>query len=118
MMTTGAAHGAGIYTATDMGTSLGYMKVGGGGGRGGAGGEDGQRFLDTDSMCCMAICEIIDTGSSIKKSGGIWVVANDDHLTTRFLLVRSAFAAVAYCARFETSTTDQSGWLGRRHYAV
>ena len=34
--------------------------------------------------------EIIDTGSSIKRSGSIWVVPNNDHINTRFLLVWDA----------------------------
>ena len=41
-------------------------------------------------LYCMAICEIIDTGSSIKRSGSIWVVPNNDHINTRFLLVWDA----------------------------
>eukprot|EP01048_Picozoa_sp_COSAG05_P022216 COSAG05_NODE_4364_length_1549_cov_44.082759_1_plen_93_part_10 len=39
----------------------------------------------------MAICEIIDATingkPTIKRAGGIWVIENDDHITTRFLLV-------------------------------
>jgi hypothetical protein len=35
-----------------------------------------------DPVFCMAICEIVDTGSSIKRSGSIWVVPNNDHITT------------------------------------
>ena len=86
MMTAGAAHGAGIYTAPDLSTSLGYMKITGGAKRDGPD-HTAKSYIDGDNMCCMAICEIIDTGSSIKKSGSIWVVPDDVHLTTRFLLV-------------------------------
>eukprot|EP01048_Picozoa_sp_COSAG05_P035953 COSAG05_NODE_15917_length_358_cov_0.594595_1_plen_75_part_00 len=39
----------------------------------------------------MAICEVVDTTingkPTIKRSGNIWVVENDDYVTTRFLLV-------------------------------
>ena len=36
----------------------------------------------------MAICEVIDTGQSIKRhSRDIWTVSDGDHLVTRFLLV-------------------------------
>jgi hypothetical protein len=90
MMTAGQAHGAGTYTSPDMGTSMGYSQIqmrGGGDGKAAAGGH--RDFL-VAPVFCMAICEIIDTGSSIKRSGSIWVVPDNDHINTRFLLVWDA----------------------------
>ena len=73
-----------------MGTSMGYSQIqmrGGGDGKAAAGGH--RDFL-VAPVFCMAICEIIDTGSSIKRSGSIWVVPDNDHINTRFLLVWDA----------------------------
>lgn len=89
MMTAGQAHGAGTYTSPDMGTSLGYSQI-----QCRAAGAGGRTAATTDFLeppvFCMAICEIIDTGSSIKRSGSIWVVPDDDHVNTRFLLAWDA----------------------------
>ena len=54
------------------------------------GGAEGSSDFLADPVFCMAICEIVDTGSSIKRSGSIWVVPNNDHVTTRFLLAWDA----------------------------
>ena len=93
MMTAGAAHGSGVYCAPNMSTSVGYCRglnagppVKAKGGRH----ADGSVFL-TGQISVMAICELVDATingkPTIKKSGGIWVVENDDHINTRFLLV-------------------------------
>ena len=87
MMTAGQAHGAGTYTSPDMGTSLGYSQIHCR--AGGAGGRSTADFLQPP-VFCMAICEIIDTGSSIKRNGSIWVVPDNDHINTRFLLAWDA----------------------------
>jgi hypothetical protein len=94
MMTAGQAHGAGIYTAPHMSTSVGYCRnhvggkrggAAGGSGRGGGGGAGGSMFLE-GSITCMAICEIIDATicgkPTIKRSGGIWVIEDDDYINT------------------------------------
>lgn len=89
MMTAGQAYGAGTYTSPDIGTSLGYSQMHGrAGGQGSKGGRS-SKFLEPD-VFCMAICEIIDTGSSIKRNGSVWVVPDNDHINTRFLLVWDA----------------------------
>lgn len=84
MMTAGQAHGAGIYTAPHMSTSVGYCRNHVGGKRGG-GGAGGSMFLE-GSITCMAICEIIDATicgqPTIKRSGGIWVIEDDDYINT------------------------------------
>ena len=118
MMTAGQAHGAGTYTSPDMSTSLGYSQMHGGhhrktdaqahlAGDWYATPPKSWRAFAVPPcrrlsplrvracrlqppLYCMAICEIIDTGSSIKRSGSIWVVPNNDHINTRFLLVWDA----------------------------
>ena len=60
MMTAGAAHGAGIYCAPDMGTSIGYMKssVRGNPTRGAAADHSKVKEYLGEDMCCMAILEV------------------------------------------------------------
>ena len=83
MMTAGQAHGAGTYTSPDMGTSLRYSQIPMNRGSTAAAGGGGYSETElVDPVFCMAICEIVDTGSSIKRSGSIWVVPNNDHITT------------------------------------
>eukprot|EP01047_Picozoa_sp_COSAG01_P038369 COSAG01_NODE_3110_length_6571_cov_218.696539_6_plen_292_part_00 len=70
---------------------------GGGGGRGGGGGAGGLMFLE-GSITCMAICEIIDATiggkPTIKRSGGIWVIEDDDYINT----VREGRGGLGQCA--------------------
>jgi hypothetical protein len=94
LQTTGAVYGAGIYISPNMRTSRGYSKMretrAAPGKRAAETGEaDEVKYLKGDGrVWCMAICEVIDTGQSIKRhSRDIWTVSDGDHLVTRFLLV-------------------------------
>lgn len=48
--------------------------------------EGGNRFLQTENLNCIALCEVI-TSRELRKSGKIWVCPNSDHVCTRFLFV-------------------------------
>jgi len=45
----------------------------------------GNRFLSSDSVNCIAICEVIN--KDIRKNGGIWVQPSTDCVVTRFFFV-------------------------------
>jgi len=45
----------------------------------------GNRFLNSDNVFCIAICEVIN--KDIRKSGSIWVQPSEDHVVTRFFCV-------------------------------
>lgn len=64
----GASYGNGIYIAKTASMSYGYSNKGG-------------------SFICMALCEIINDESDIKRHGDIMVIPNEDYVTTRFLFL-------------------------------
>lgn len=77
-MTSGAAHGEGIYMATNSFTSLGYCtKFGRGGGFPNSFGKN---------PLCMALCEIVPP-KKLYRSGDFIVLKEEDRVVTRFLLV-------------------------------
>jgi hypothetical protein len=79
----GAAHGEGIYFAPDANTSIGYCR-----------GENGSMMKDDSflggGMKCLALCEIIDDGSTIKDHGWCWTVRDDLKVMTRFFFCYNA----------------------------
>lgn len=78
----GAAYGNGIYLSTSFQLSFGYSK----GNRYSTVNNSSTNNDDNDdNYVCIAICEVID--HEIKKSGSIWVIADEDKVCTRFLLV-------------------------------
>ena len=74
----GAAHGAGIYFAPDANTSIGYCRS-----NDGSSVKNEDEFLSSGVMC-LALCEIIDDGSTIKDHGWCWTVEAEDKVMTRF----------------------------------
>eukprot|EP01105_Mastigella_eilhardi_P003872 TRINITY_DN1505_c0_g1_i3.p1 TRINITY_DN1505_c0_g1~~TRINITY_DN1505_c0_g1_i3.p1 ORF type:complete len:269 (+),score=71.07 TRINITY_DN1505_c0_g1_i3:258-1064(+) len=78
----GAAFGAGIYLSPNATTSLGYCRATHAANRGN---KSGNRFIDSENVFCMALCEVIKTKAT--KSGGIWVVPKADDVCTRFFFV-------------------------------
>lgn len=87
----GAAYGNGIYLSTHASTSFVYSLRNGGYGGGGpvtkvtTNSEDNQ-FIEDGKWICLALCEVAND-HSIKKSGQIWVVPNEDSVVTRFFFV-------------------------------
>jgi poly [ADP-ribose] polymerase 6/8 len=86
----GAAYGSGIYLSPHAGTSFGYSRMYDYSGQAVAakakgGKEEGNRFLNSGSMGCIALCEVIN--KDIRKSGDIWVQPNPDFVVTRFFFV-------------------------------
>jgi len=88
----GAAYGAGIYLSPNASTSFGYSRMYNynynqpnqpAPTTGKA--ATGNRFLRTDNVFCIAICEVID--KDIRKSGTVWVQPSEDHVVTRFFCV-------------------------------
>eukprot|EP01121_Diplochlamys_sp_Union-15-3_P018363 TRINITY_DN6660_c0_g5_i1.p1 TRINITY_DN6660_c0_g5~~TRINITY_DN6660_c0_g5_i1.p1 ORF type:complete len:772 (+),score=148.51 TRINITY_DN6660_c0_g5_i1:64-2316(+) len=82
----GAAYGAGIYLSPNASTSFGYCKLNGY--RPTAAKKNsgsGNRFLVSDSIYCIALCEVVNDG--IKKTGSIWVQPTADCVVTRFFFV-------------------------------
>ena len=78
LMTAGAAHGPGIYLATNATTSMSYaqMLYGGGypgstaGAGAGGGGGGGNAFLAGSDLKILALCEVVEA-PSVNKHGGI-----------------------------------------------
>jgi poly [ADP-ribose] polymerase 6/8 len=112
----GAAYGAGIYLSPNSGTSFGYSRIGYGyGNNANANNADNTaagRFLASENMYCIAICEgtplrnamcrcqcwmthhtriraFVVINHDIRKSGTIWVQPHEDHVVTRFFCVYS-----------------------------
>jgi hypothetical protein len=85
----GAAHGNGIYLATQAATSIGYsnrQQAQLSGATAGATQDGGNRFLDTGALKMLALCEVVDD-PAIKKSSYCWVAPNADTVCTRFFFV-------------------------------
>jgi len=89
----GASYGPGVYLSPNASASLGYSKVGyrlgikgSNFGSVASSSRSGNQFISGEQVKILALCEIIDDGN-IKKTGSIWVVANDEHIVTRFLFV-------------------------------
>eukprot|EP01059_Diplonema_ambulator_P000347 TRINITY_DN10282_c0_g1_i1.p1 TRINITY_DN10282_c0_g1~~TRINITY_DN10282_c0_g1_i1.p1 ORF type:complete len:782 (+),score=148.22 TRINITY_DN10282_c0_g1_i1:231-2348(+) len=83
MMSAGAAHGPGIYLAKDISTSIGYMREAKKGWANSA--------LLGDSITCIALCEVVDErkeqNTKCHDHGGIYVVEDEDLVSTRFFFV-------------------------------
>lgn len=84
-MSTGKAYGAGIYLAKDSGTSTSYSKPNRGWQKSGVAGPQYR---------CMAICEssilfmvLILVVNANYTANPYYVIQNEDHIVTRFLLV-------------------------------
>jgi poly [ADP-ribose] polymerase 6/8 len=84
----GAAYGSGIYLSPNAGTSFGYSRMYGYNAVQNplkSTKDEGNRFLNSGSVGCIALCEVID--KDIRKSGDIWVQPNPDYVVTRFFFV-------------------------------
>ncbi|XP_041376441.1 protein mono-ADP-ribosyltransferase PARP6-like [Gigantopelta aegis] len=81
----GAAYGKGIYLSPSVSVSSGYSRIGYG-----VYNPDmwksTSRFLTSDRITCIALCEVI-TSPDLKKHGDIWVCPKDCHVCTRFFFV-------------------------------
>jgi len=80
----GAAYGSGIYLSPHASTSFGYSRI-----QYAANPttptKQGNRFLTSDNLNCIAICEVIN--KDIRKNGSIWVQPESDCVVTRFFCV-------------------------------
>jgi len=99
----GAAYGSGIYISPHAGTSFGYCRIYGTSGFV----SNGNRFLDSNNMNCIALCEVIN--ENIKKSGTIWVQPNEDYVVTRFFFVfpNANVGGASNCSTENSSFIDQ-----------
>jgi len=92
LMTSGQAHGPGIYLARDSSTSAGYSgrecRRGGNPPPGPAMEREvtGERLHDPDSFSMLAICEVAQV-PSLKKCGNVWVCRQEAAVVTRLFLV-------------------------------
>lgn len=90
----GAAYGKGIYLSPLVSVSSGYSRMGYGSHRPmnksnqqkSNGSRSGPRFLSSNNITCIALCEVI-TSSELNKHNTIWVLPNPDHVCTRFFFV-------------------------------
>lgn len=84
----GAAYGKGIYLSPFISTSMGYSRMGYGSQnvKKNQAHKGETRFLKSINLTCIAICEII-LSPTLKKSSGIWVHPEPDHVCTRFFFV-------------------------------
>jgi len=80
----GAAYGSGIYLSPDSATSFGYSGINAYGTKTKESGD--RRFLSSDNFFCIALCEVIEH-SSLRKSGSIWVMPDENYVVTRFFFV-------------------------------
>jgi poly [ADP-ribose] polymerase 6/8 len=88
LMTAGAAYGAGIYLSPDAAVSFGYSRMGyyaaqPTNAKAVAGSHN--RFLSSNNVWCIAVCEVID--HEIRRNNSIWVQPHEDHVVTRFFFV-------------------------------
>jgi hypothetical protein len=98
----GAAHGGGIYFATQAGTSIGYS---GGNGSPAAAAQQGvQQGLIGDGVICLALCEIVTDG--IKDHGWCWTVVDEERVMTRVFLVYDASNATSGAMQIEANSAD------------
>eukprot|EP01127_Copromyxa_protea_P024518 TRINITY_DN9710_c0_g1_i1.p1 TRINITY_DN9710_c0_g1~~TRINITY_DN9710_c0_g1_i1.p1 ORF type:complete len:642 (+),score=89.81 TRINITY_DN9710_c0_g1_i1:180-2105(+) len=74
LMSTGAVYGSGIYLGADSGTSMGYAGVASG----------WEKSMFGIGCHCMAVCEVISAGY---KASPYYVIPNEDHVVTRYLLL-------------------------------
>uniref|UniRef100_A0A6B2L6R2 Poly [ADP-ribose] polymerase n=1 Tax=Arcella intermedia TaxID=1963864 RepID=A0A6B2L6R2_9EUKA len=83
----GAAYGSGIYLSPHAQTSFGYSRIGYNYNQNQKPTtvNNGNRFLSSQNVSCIAICEVIN--NAIRKSGSIWVQPSEDHVVTRFFFV-------------------------------
>jgi poly [ADP-ribose] polymerase 6/8 len=94
----GAAYGSGIYLSPHAATSFGYSRIY----NNAAASKQGNRFLNSDNVNCIAICEVIK--KDIKHNGSIWVQPDPDCVVTRFFCVyTSAVGTATNC-----NTEDQN----------
>ncbi|XP_041374194.1 protein mono-ADP-ribosyltransferase PARP6-like [Gigantopelta aegis] len=81
----GAIYGKGIYLSPSVSVSSKYSGIGYS-----VYNPDmcksTSRFLTSDSITCIALCEVI-TSPDLKKHGDIWVCPKDCHVCTRFFFV-------------------------------
>lgn len=84
MMTAGAAYGAGVYSAENFSTSLGYCRFG-------TNQTCGWPFSTLNNKACMAIIEVINR-NKINRGNGIYVIENDKDIIIRYLLVLTSNA--------------------------
>lgn len=100
LMTSGAAHGPGIYLATDIMTSIHYTranrkrkseKVQVNDASGVKQYRTGNRFVDNiGGLIMVAVCEVINEPVQLRKpTAGIWVATKEEIVCTRFFLVFS-----------------------------
>lgn len=85
LMVNGAAYGNGIYLSPHSSVSFGYSNVTYGSNA--AVSEEEAKFIDVESMFCIAINEVANI--DINKSGNIWVQPHEEAVMTRFLFVYS-----------------------------
>eukprot|EP00358_Blepharisma_japonicum_P004878 CAMPEP_0202942210 /NCGR_PEP_ID=MMETSP1395-20130829/2374_1 /ASSEMBLY_ACC=CAM_ASM_000871 /TAXON_ID=5961 /ORGANISM="Blepharisma japonicum, Strain Stock R1072" /LENGTH=344 /DNA_ID=CAMNT_0049638191 /DNA_START=1739 /DNA_END=2769 /DNA_ORIENTATION=- len=80
-MTAGAAAGPGVYSAENMGTSLGYSRM--------SNGESIWPYgiLHSPPTGCMAIIEVIKNTKNFNTGRGMYVIQNDKELIIRYLLL-------------------------------
>ncbi|XP_021359359.1 poly [ADP-ribose] polymerase 6-like [Mizuhopecten yessoensis] len=83
----GAAYGKGVYLSPSASVSFGYSRMGYGGHKVKSDkSQSKSRFLSSNNITCIALCEVI-TAPNLKKSGNIWVSPSSDHVCTRFFFV-------------------------------
>uniref|UniRef100_C3YQ85 Poly [ADP-ribose] polymerase n=1 Tax=Branchiostoma floridae TaxID=7739 RepID=C3YQ85_BRAFL len=90
----GAAYGSGIYLSPNSSVSFGYSCMGHGSHKAARNKallktgkkENTKRFLESDNLTCIALCEVIHS-KELRKHNNIWVVPNPDHVCTRFFFV-------------------------------
>ncbi|KAK3597912.1 hypothetical protein CHS0354_042250 [Potamilus streckersoni] len=87
-MVNGAAYGNGIYLSPHASTSFGYSRMGYGSHKIKKETEvqKNSRFLKSNNITCIALCEVI-LSPKLKKNSGIWVCPESDHVCTRFFFV-------------------------------
>ena len=83
----GAAYGKGIYLSPLISTSMGYSRMGYGSHnlKKAKAKKSGKRFLESQNITCIALCEVIKT--PLKQNHSIWVCPEPDNVCTRFFFV-------------------------------
>ena len=99
----GSVHGAGVYVAPAMSTSLrSYSKA-----QFDASQHVVSGAFDPETMTCLALCEVIEGTYKVHKDGWCWTIADRAHIKVRFVFVYPR-GTYGRAAQTSTKSTDQS----------
>ena len=107
----GAAYGKGIYLADQASTSFGYSQICNSGLNTNTYDLDG---IQDGRWACLALCEVVPS-DTIHRTGGIWVVPDEDCVLTRFFFV---YKDGKYSMKAFNANTNNPDFLSQIQHAM